>query len=77
MKSAYYPDFNGCIKKTQAVKKTFKTPIGYQDLSIPVINRILDSSLDFVELNRKSEKKLKLLNGKTQINLFLKVQQEH
>ncbi len=58
------------LKKTQAVKKPSKHLLGIQDLSIPVINRILDSSLDFVELNRKSEKKLKLLNGKTQINLF-------
>ena len=30
----------------------------------------MESSLEFVELNRQSEKKLKLLNGKTQINLF-------
>ena len=58
------------LKKTQAVKKPSKHLLGIQDLSIPVINRILDSSLDFVELNRKAEKKLKLLNGKTQINLF-------
>ena len=58
------------LKKTQAVKKHSKHLLGIQDLSIPVINRILDSSLVFVELNRKSEKKLKLLNGKTQINLF-------
>ena len=53
------------LKKTQAVKKPSKHLLGIQDLSIPVINRILDSSLDFVELNRKSEKKLKLLMKNT------------
>ena len=39
------------LKKTQAVKKPSKHLLGIQDLSIPVINRILDSSLDFVEFN--------------------------
>ena len=58
------------LKKKQAVKKTPPHLLGIQDLSIPTIQKILDSSLEFVELNRQSEKKLKLLNGKTQINLF-------
>ena len=58
------------MKKKQAVKKSPPHLLGIQDLSISTIQKILASSLEFVELNRQSEKKLKLLNGKTQINLF-------
>ena len=55
------------LKKKHAVKKSPQHLLGIQDLSIPTIQKILESSLEFVELNRQSEKKLKLLNGKTQI----------
>ncbi len=58
------------LKSKQAVKFNHKHLLGIQDLSIPEINYILDESLAFVELNRKSSKKLDILKGKTQINLF-------
>ena len=58
------------INQNQAVKYNHKHLLGIQYLSIPEINLILDESLAFVELNRQENKKLKILNGKTQINLF-------
>ena len=54
----------------QAIKFNHKHLLGIQYLSIPEVNLILDESLAFVELNRQENKKLKILNGKTQINLF-------
>ena len=58
------------FKTKQAVKYEKKHLLGIQDLSIPEIVDILNESQAFVELNRKQEKKLDLLKGKTQINLF-------
>ena len=58
------------INLKTAVKFTHKHLLGIQYLSIPEVNLILDESLAFVELNRQENKKLKILNGKTQINLF-------
>ena len=56
--------------QNQAIKFNHKHLLGIQYLSIPEVNLILDESLAFVELNRQENKKLKILNGKTQINLF-------
>ena len=58
------------FKTKQAVKYEKKHLLGIQDLSIPEIVHILNESQSFVELNRKENKKLSLLKGKTQINLF-------
>ena len=58
------------FKTKQAVKYEKKNLLGIQDLSIPEIVHILNESQSFVELNRKENKKLSLLKGKTQINLF-------
>ena len=58
------------FKTKQAVKYEKKHLLGIQDLSIPEIVHILNESQSFVELNRKENKKLGLLKGKTQINLF-------
>ena len=58
------------FKTKQAVKYEKKHLLGIQDLSIPEIVHILNESQSFVELNRKENKKLNLLKGKTQINLF-------
>ena len=56
--------------KIQAIKFHHTHLLGIQYLSIPEVNLILDESLAFVDLNRQENKKLKILNGKTQINLF-------
>ena len=56
--------------KLQAIKFNHTHLLGIQYLSIPEVNLILDESLAFVDLNRQENKKLKILNGKTQINLF-------
>ena len=59
------------FKTKQAVKYEKKHLLGIQDLSIPEIVHILNESQSFVELNRKENKKLSLLKGKTQINFRL------
>jgi aspartate carbamoyltransferase catalytic subunit len=53
------------FKTKQAVKYEKKNLLGIQDLSIPEIVHILNESQSFVELNRKENKKLSLLKGKT------------
>ena len=58
------------IKKFLAVKKIQKHLLGIQNLSIKEANLILDEAKDFINLNRSASKKLDLLRGKTQINLF-------
>ncbi len=58
------------IKKFSAVKKTQKHLLGIQNLSIKEANLILDEAKNFIKLNRSASKKLDLLRGKTQINLF-------
>ena len=58
------------VKKFSAVKKIQKHLLGIQNLSIQEANQILDEAKNFIKLNRSSSKKLDLLRGKTQINLF-------
>jgi aspartate carbamoyltransferase catalytic subunit len=56
------------IKK--AIKISQKHLLGIQDLSISDIKLILSESKKFISLNRSSSKKIDVLRGKTQINLF-------
>ena len=58
------------IKKFSAVKKIQKHLLGIQNLSILEANLILNEAKNFIKLNRSASKKLDLLRGKTQINLF-------
>ena len=58
------------IKKFSAIKKIQKHLLGIQNLSIQEANQILDEAKNFIKLNRSASKKLDLLRGKTQINLF-------
>ena len=58
------------IKKFSAVKKIPKHLLGIQNLSIKEANLILSEAKNFIRLNRSASKKLDLLRGKTQINLF-------
>ena len=57
-------------KKTSAIKSSSKHLLGIQNLSIPEAKKILDEAKAFISLNRSPSKKLALLRGKTQINLF-------
>tara|TARA_E500000331_G_scaffold92048_1_gene88102 strand:- start:320 stop:1261 length:942 start_codon:yes stop_codon:yes gene_type:complete len=54
----------------KAIKISKKHLLGIQDLSISDVNYILSEAKQFIELNRSKSKKLDLLKGKTQINLF-------
>ncbi len=56
--------------KSKAIKITQKHLLGIQDLSINDVNLILDEASKFIELNKSKNKKLNILKGKTQINLF-------
>ena len=58
------------IKKLKAVKKEQNHLLGIQDLSFPQINEILKQAKTFITLNKSNSKKLDILRGKTQINLF-------
>ena len=58
------------IKKFSAVKKIQKHLLGIQNLSIQEAKQILEEAKNFIKLNRSASKKLDLLRGKTQINLF-------
>ena len=58
------------IKKLQAVKISQPHLLGIQNLSIEDVNLILRESKIFIKLNKSSSKKLDILRGKTQINLF-------
>ena len=64
------------IKKNKAIKISQKHLLGIQDLSINDINQILDEAKTFIKLNQSKNKRSNVLNGKTQINLFLNHQQE-
>ena len=44
--------------------------LGIEPLSVPEIEALLDLAEDYVALNRRAEKKLSILRGRTQINLF-------
>ena len=54
----------------KAVKISQKNLLGIQDLSINDINLILTEAKEFIYLNKSKNKKLDVLRGKTQINLF-------
>ena len=58
------------IKKFSAVKKVQEHLLGIQNISVQEANLILDEAKNFIKLNRSASKKLDLLRGKTQINLF-------
>ena len=53
-----------------AVKVSQKHLLGIQDLSISDVKLILDEAKKFISLNKSKNKKLDILRGKTQINLF-------
>ena len=64
-------------KKVSAIKKPPKHLLGIQNLSVQEAKKILNEAKSFIKLNRSSSKKLDVLRGKTQINLFSNLQQEH
>ena len=53
-----------------AIKISQKHLLGIQDLSISDVKLILDEAKEFISLNKSKNKKLDILRGKTQINLF-------
>ena len=57
-------------KTNKAIKISQKHLLGIQDLSINDINLILKESQSFIKLNQSKNKRLNVLTGKTQINLF-------
>ena len=57
-------------KSNKAIKISQKHLLGIQDLSINDVNYILNESQKFIKLNQSKNKRLNVLNGKTQINLF-------
>ena len=58
------------IDSKKAIKISQKHLLGIQDLKISEIKYILNEAQQFIELNRSKNKKLDILKGKTQINLF-------
>ena len=54
----------------KAVKISKKHLLGIQDLSIFDVQTILSESKKFIALNKSKNKKIDILRGKTQINLF-------
>ena len=58
------------IKKFKAVKIKQNHLLGIQDLSFSQVNEILNQAKTFITLNKSASKKLDILRGKTQINLF-------
>ena len=58
------------FKTNKAIKISQKHLLGIQDLSVNDINYILDESEAFIKLNQSKNKKIDVLRGKTQINLF-------
>ena len=58
------------INSNKAIKINQKHLLGIQDLKISEIKYILSEAQQFIELNRSKNKKLNILKGKTQINLF-------
>ena len=57
-------------KQNKAVKISKKHLLGIQDLSISDVNYILSEAKQFIALNKSKNKKIDILRGKTQINLF-------
>ena len=60
------------VKKVSAIKNSPKHLLGIQNLSVQEAKKILTEAKSFIKLNRSSSKKLDILRGKTQINLFFK-----
>ena len=58
------------IPTNKAIKISQKHLLGIQDLSINDVNLILDEAKDFIKVNQSKNKKIDVLKGKTQINLF-------
>ena len=58
------------IKSDKAVKISQKHLLGIQNLSVQDVNFILNEAKQFINLNKSKSKKLDVLRGKTQINLF-------
>ena len=58
------------VKKVSAIKNNPKHLLGIQNLSVQEAKKILNEAKSFIKLNRSSSKKLDVLRGKTQINLF-------
>ncbi len=58
------------IKSDKAVKISQKHLLGIQNLLVSDINFILNEAKQFINLNKSKSKKLDVLRGKTQINLF-------
>ena len=57
-------------KNTSAIKNSPKHLLGIQNLSVQEAKQILIEAKEFINLNRSKSKKLDVLRGKTQINLF-------
>ena len=64
------------IKKLKAVKIEQNHLLGIQDISFSQVSEILKQAKTFITLNKSDSKKIDILRGKTQINLFLNPQQE-
>ena len=58
------------IKSDKAVKISQKHLLGIQNLSVSDVNFILNEAKQFISLNKSKNKKIDVLRGKTQINLF-------
>ena len=54
----------------KAIKISQNHLLGIQDLSISDVKTILSEAKSFIKLNRSKNKKIDILRGKTQINLF-------
>ena len=57
-------------KTSKAIKISQKHLLGIQDLSVNDVNIILNEAQTFISINRSKNKKIDVLKGKTQINLF-------
>jgi aspartate carbamoyltransferase catalytic subunit len=58
------------IKNIKAIENNHNHLLGIQDLSHDKVIQILDQAKKFINLNKSASKKLDVLRGKTQINLF-------
>ena len=58
------------MASTKAIKISKKHLLGIQDLNISDVKFILTEAKQFIQLNRSKNKKIDILRGKTQINLF-------
>ena len=57
-------------KTNKAIKISQKHLLGIQDLSVNDVNIILNEAKSFISINRSKNKKIDVLRGKTQLNLF-------